>query len=42
VPDELFKRNFKWLYDRYQQLGRLDSTAIGLSREDMCFATSAA
>lgn len=42
VPDELFKRNFKWLYDRYRQLGRLDSTAIGLSREDMCFATSAA
>jgi hypothetical protein len=42
VPDDLFIKNFKWLYDRFHEVSRLDSTAIGLSREDLNFATSAA
>jgi hypothetical protein len=40
-PDDLFLKNFKWLYERFETATRLDSTAIGLSKEDLNFATSA-
>jgi hypothetical protein len=43
VPDELFISNYKRLWERFNAIGgRIDSTAIGLSKEDLCFATSAA
>jgi len=48
MPDEKFMKNYKWLYDRFNELGgRLDSTAMGLSETDsekvrVAFMTSAA
>ena len=49
VPDQLFIDNYKLLHDRYNKIGRVDSTAIGLpednyEREDClkAFMTSAA
>lgn len=32
-PDDLFKLNFKWLYEKYHRIGRIDSTAIGVPEE---------
>lgn len=29
-PDEKFKSSWKWLYDEYRNIGRLDSTALGV------------
>ena len=43
-PSELFKQNYKWLFNRFENLGRVDSTAIGLSKETidrLAFMTSA-
>jgi len=42
APDELFLKNYKWLYERFKGISRLDSTVIGMSEEDIKFATSAA
>ena len=45
VPDETFKKNYKWLHDRFNEIGRVDSTAIGLPKETVdriAFMTSAA
>jgi len=33
IPDELFRSNFKWLYDKYYKIGRIDSTALGVPPE---------
>jgi hypothetical protein len=33
-PSEEFQKNYKWLYDKYHHLGRVDSTAIGTVKED--------
>ena len=33
TPDETFKKNYKWLWDRFNEFGRVDSTAIGLPKE---------
>ena len=33
-PDKQFQKNYKWLYDKYHHLGRVDSTAIGTIKED--------
>lgn len=33
-PEEGFQKNYKWLYDKYHHLGRVDSTAIGAIKED--------
>ncbi len=41
VPDEKFIRNYKWLYDKFTEIERLDSTAIGCSEETKIFKTSA-
>jgi len=32
-PDQLFIDNFKWMYDKFYRLGRVDSTAIGVPEE---------
>ena len=32
-PDELFRKNFKWLYEKYAHVARVDSTAVGVVRE---------
>jgi len=45
MPDETFKKNYKWLHDRFNEIGRVDSTAIGLPKETVdriAFMTSAA
>ena len=45
APDETFKKNYKWLHDRFNEIGRVDSTAIGLPKETVdriAFMTSAA
>jgi len=42
-PDDIFKRNFKRLYERFNQLGRIDSTALGVPpKEKIRFVTNAA
>jgi len=41
-PDQLFLDNYKWLYERFKGISRLDSTVIGMSEADIKFATSAA
>lgn len=42
-PDESFQRNFKWLYDRFTNAERLDTTVIGLPPgQEARFETSAA
>jgi hypothetical protein len=33
-PSPEFQKNYKWLYDKYHHLGRVDSTAIGTLKED--------
>lgn len=33
-PSPEFQKNYKWLYDKYHHLGRVDSTAIGTIKED--------
>ncbi len=51
VPSRVFKRNYKWLHKRFKEyqkknlkgkMIRLDSTAIGLPREEARLETSAA
>jgi hypothetical protein len=41
-PDEKFCKNYKWLYEKFNEIYRLDSTALGLSEEKKVFKTSAA
>ena len=41
-PDEQFKKNYKWLHDRFNRIMRIDSTAIGEVKEGIRFETSAA
>lgn len=33
LPDETFKSNFKWIWDKYSEFGRIDSTAIGVPED---------
>lgn len=45
TPDDLFKKNYKWLWDRFGARHRVDSTAIGLPEklaDRLAFMTSAA
>lgn len=45
VPDELFKKNFKWLWTKYSGIvDRIDTTAMGMPedmRKELRFGTSA-
>jgi len=41
VPDDMFIRNYKWLYDKFNTIYRLDSTALGESSEKKVFKTYA-
>lgn len=34
VPDDLFRKNYKWLWDRFSKIGRIDSTAMGMSLDE--------
>jgi len=40
-PDKKFKKNYKWLHNKYNKMMRIDSTAIGMPK-DARFETSAA
>lgn len=42
VPDALFGKNYKWLYDRFQKASRIDSTAMAEIWDERRFETSAA
>jgi hypothetical protein len=41
IPDRSFRKNFKWLYNKYDGMLRIDSTALGVPKEVMNFQTSA-
>ena len=40
-PEQPFIDNYKWLHDRFNKLGRVDSTVLGVLEEDKAFFTSA-
>lgn len=41
-PDEDFRRRFKWLWEKYDGLGKIDSTVFAVPKEQLRFETSAA
>jgi hypothetical protein len=41
-PDEKFQKNYQYLYDRFNELGRIDTTVIGYDEREPRFETSAA
>lgn len=45
-PDDSFCQNYKWLFDRFKEIERVDSTALGLPKgqvtRELIFETSAA
>lgn len=41
-PPKTFQRNYKWLYNRFKNAERLDTTVLGVPEETRIFATSAA
>lgn len=41
-PDKDFEAWYKWLYERYEKIGKIDTTALGVPEEPRRFETSAA